>query len=593
MLPHVYINVPALRSGTLGGYVLAFVSVGVAAALRSVADPYVVGVPFVTFWPAVIITALISGVGAGLFCVWLSAAAADFFVIKPHLLFYIENRADLADFLLFLALASFSVIIITQLHDAIEREQAERALRQSQERVQFCLNAARLGSWQYDPTRRVFSWDTRSKEILGADENEATVEEFMTWVHPDDVERVWADYIAALDLSEPMRFASEFRIRRAAGEVRWVKTWGLTDFDLEGAGRERRVTSVIGTVDDITEHKEWAEQEYLLKERLQFALDTAEVGWWNYDPRRLVASGDARFKEIFDVTADEIHIEEVRKLVHPDDAERFWEERSAMLDPTGPQRSTHEYRVQRRDGEVRWVRVCWLASREGAGRERRVASILGTVHDITGRKRREEHEHLVMRESSHRLKNLISVVDAIAHQTATKDRENFVERFSDRMQALSANQDLLVRSEWKGVEIEGLVRAQLAHFADLIGSRISADGPKLRLEAKAAQPIGLALHELATNAGKYGALSTDMGRVNIRWGAEGETFTMSWVERDGPAVSPPQRRGFGAIVMKQMAEHSLDGRVELDYAPAGVTWRLTCPAANVLEPSEFERAQGG
>jgi two-component sensor histidine kinase len=103
------------------------------------------------------------------------------------------------------------------------------------------------------------------------------------------------------------------------------------------------------------------------------------------------------------------------------------------------------------------------------------------------------------------------------------------------------------------------------------------------VNAVAAQAIGLALHELSTNAGKYGALSTDTGRVDIRWGIEGETFTISWTESDGPPVSPPQRRGFGTAVMKEMAERSLDGRVELDYAPSGVTWRLTCPAAKALE----------
>jgi PAS domain S-box-containing protein len=300
MLPNFYVNLPALRAGTVGGYALAFVCVGVATVLRHAVDPYVVGVPFATFWPAVIITSLISGVGAGLFCIVLSAAAADFFVINPHLLFYIENRADLADLLLFLVLACFSAITITQLHEAIERERAERALRES-------------------------------------------------------------------------------------------------------------------------------------KERLQLALDTARLGWWQYDPGRLVGSGDARFKEIFDVTADEIPIEEMRNLVHPGESERFWSNHSAMLDPTGPQRSTHEYLVQGRDGEARWVRVCWLAYHEGAGRERRVASVVGTVHDITERKHREERQHLVVRETNHRLKNLISVVDAIAHQTATKNREDFVERFSDRM----------------------------------------------------------------------------------------------------------------------------------------------------------------
>jgi two-component sensor histidine kinase len=178
--------------------------------------------------------------------------------------------------------------------------------------------------------------------------------------------------------------------------------------------------------------------------------------------------------------------------------------------------------------------------------------------------------------------------DAIAHQTATQNPEDFIERFSDRIQALSANQDLLVRNEWNGVEVEDLARAQLAPFAGLIGSRIAVHGPKLRLKAASAQAIGLALHELATNAGKYGALSTNTGRVDIFWGCDGDTFTMSWTEREGPPVSAPKRRGFGTIVMQAMTERSMDGAVNLDYAPSGLTWRLTCPAVNALEPWERE-----
>jgi two-component sensor histidine kinase len=128
-----------------------------------------------------------------------------------------------------------------------------------------------------------------------------------------------------------------------------------------------------------------------------------------------------------------------------------------------------------------------------------------------------------------------------------------------------------------------LVRAQLAHFADLIGSRIALRGPELRLRAASAQAIGLALHELATNAGKYGALSTDRGRVDVCWGIDGDTLAMRWIERDGPPVSAPRQRGFGTIVMEVMTERSVDGKVDLDYAPSGLTWRLTCPARNALE----------
>jgi two-component sensor histidine kinase len=142
---------------------------------------------------------------------------------------------------------------------------------------------------------------------------------------------------------------------------------------------------------------------------------------------------------------------------------------------------------------------------------------------------------------------------------------------------------LLVRSAWSGIEIADLVRAQLAPFADLIGSRIAVQGPALRLDPASAQAIGLALHELATNAGKYGALSTEKGRIDISWGMAGDALTMSWTERGGPPVSAPQQRGFGSIVIEAMTARSLGGEVRLDYAPSGVTWRLTCPAGNALE----------
>ena len=127
------------------------------------------------------------------------------------------------------------------------------------------------------------------------------------------------------------------------------------------------------------------------------------------------------------------------------------------------------------------------------------------------------------------------------------------------------------------------VRAQLSLFVDLISSRIVLDGPKVRLKAASAQAIGLAVHELATNAGKYGALSTDNGRVDVCWATDGGALTMSWTERDGPPVRAPKRRGFGTTVMERMAEASLGGTVDLDYAPSGLTWRLTCPTKSTLE----------
>jgi PAS domain S-box-containing protein len=327
------------------------------------------------------------------------------------------------------------------------------------------------------------------------------------------------------------------------------------------------------------------------RDRLQLAFEATRLGWWEYDPRRHLALWDRRCQEIVDVPKDVAPFEDLLGRVHPDDRERFLAARGASLDPTDPRPYASEYRIIRRDGTVRWVESHGLAYFEGAGPERRIASFVGAMQDITDRKEREEKEHLLMREINHRAKNMLSVVASIAQQTASRNPGDFVERFAERIQALSANQDLLVRNEWSGVEIADLVRAQLAHFADLIGSRISVNGPALRLTPAAAQAIGLALHELATNAGKYGALSNDHGRVDIVWGTAGDTFTMGWTERDGPPVSAPQQRGFGSTVIEAMTERSVAGEVHLDFLPSGVSWRLTCQASNVLEPEKPAAAE--
>jgi two-component sensor histidine kinase len=195
----------------------------------------------------------------------------------------------------------------------------------------------------------------------------------------------------------------------------------------------------------------------------------------------------------------------------------------------------------------------------------------------------EERIHLLMREARHRTKNILSLVQAIARQTARGDAQDFIDRFTDRIQALAANQDLLVRHEWQRIDVKDLVQVQLGPFADLIGTRITFDGPKVHLTAVAAQGIGLALHELATNASKYGALSTETGCVDVSWQLDDDTYVMEWIERNGPPVQPPETRGFGTTVTESMVRRTLSGEVKLDYAPSGLQWRLTCRAADALE----------
>jgi PAS domain S-box-containing protein len=213
--------------------------------------------------------------------------------------------------------------------------------------------------------------------------------------------------------------------------------------------------------------------------------------------------------------------------------------------------------------------------------------VLAVVRDITERKRAEAQVELLMNEVNHRAKNLLGVVQALAHQTDATSSQEFISRFDERIQSLSSSHDLLVKSKWRNVPFAELVRAQLAHFGG-VGSCIAVRGPDLWITSAAAQVIGMALHELATNAAKYGALSTAIGCVEIVWGlkedgAGGDRFTMEWSESGGPTVVTPTRRGFGWTVLCQMTEASLEADVTLKYAPTGVVWRLECPADRVTE----------
>jgi PAS domain S-box-containing protein len=239
-----------------------------------------------------------------------------------------------------------------------------------------------------------------------------------------------------------------------------------------------------------------------------------------------------------------------------------------------------EKRCLRKDGRWVWTRLAVSCVRRN---DRSIDYFVVVFEDIAARKHAEEQVHLLMREANHRVKNLLGLVQVIARQTAAGDPEDFVTRFSDRIQALAANQDLLGRSQQQGADLKDLVRTHLAHFADLVGSRITALGPKLHLNATGAQAIGLALHELATNAGKYGALSTDMGRVDIDWAMTDDTFIMNWTERGGPPLRRPKRRGFGSTVIESMAKLAVHGEVQVEYVHSGLVWRLSCPAANALE----------
>ncbi len=249
---------------------------------------------------------------------------------------------------------------------------------------------------------------------------------------------------------------------------------------------------------------------------------------------------------------------------------------------TGQPVTNAELRIAFNDGVLMDVTGNALPIFNDAGEN--VGAVAAFV-DVTASKHTEAHQRFLMRELTHRSNNLLAIIQAMAGQTAKSSSTiaEFRVRFGQRLQALATSHKLLVEQNWLGVSVRELVRVQLSSFADVEDARIEITGPDLTLTAAAAESLGLAFHELANNAVKYGALSVPSGRLKLSWSVDGcdtpeRQFHMSWIEASGPAVQPPIRRGFGNIVVERMVATSLGATVRLEFPTEGVTWQLDAPA---------------
>jgi PAS domain S-box-containing protein len=324
------------------------------------------------------------------------------------------------------------------------------------------------------------------------------------------------------------------------------------------------------------ERRRVAEQFHRVYER---AL--AGIAIFDWDGR--VLRCNPAFCNLTGYAEDELVGRHFSTLIHPDDVAADVE-RGRRLRAGEAASFEMESRYLHKSGRPVWARKIISTLPDAGGQP---AQVFALALDITERKRADDKIDLLIHELNHRSKNLLGLVQTIVSHTAGPHSGEFAAALAERIQALAASQDLLVKSQWQGVDLEALALSQLAHFQDLIGKRITLEGPPLKLSAGAAQAIGMALHELSTNAAKYGALSNDTGHVAIAWSRQGSDGTgslrLSWTERDGPAVVPPSRHGFGTTVIFTVPERQLGCKVTLDFAPDGFSWHLDGPVARVLE----------
>lgn len=237
------------------------------------------------------------------------------------------------------------------------------------------------------------------------------------------------------------------------------------------------------------------------------------------------------------------------------------------------------------DGSARWYEFHMEPIRNA---QQQVIGLAAAAVDVTTRKEAESHLRLLMRELTHRSKNLLAVIQAMARQTATHTRsvDDFLDHFGARLQALASSHDLLVQQSWHGVPLKDLIHSQLGHYLKGPKAQVTLQGRDVTLKPEAAQSLGLALHEMCTNAAKYGALSSPAGRVTIGWEVaplDGETgLDLRWRESNGPPVTPPRQAGFGTLVIERNLSNALGARVTLDYALDGFRCDIHIPASENL-----------
>lgn len=357
-----------------------------------------------------------------------------------------------------------------------------------------------------------------------------------------------------------------------------------------------------------------AEARQAREERLRTALDAAGGCAWELHPRSGLSTWDAAARELFGVGGEPVRFAEALRLfAHPDDADAVRAAVARALQPAGDGRFAVEHRGARpgADGRARWFRSVGQA-RFGVGRGGRrtgAKRLVCTSIEVTEQRAAEERQALLVAELNHRVKNTLAVVQALAEQThrATGggaggqapspeeptgnagERRRFHADFQSRLLALSRAHDLLTRKGWRATSLAELAHVALAPFqgAGAGPPRIEAAGPPVLLAPEPAVALAMALHELATNAAKHGALSRPAGRASLSWAAtpDGAFLELAWTESGGPSVpGRPTRHGFGLRLLERALARQLGGQASVDYPPSGLAYRLRVPFGDRVTP---------
>jgi PAS domain S-box-containing protein len=452
---------------------------------------------------------------------------------------------------------------------------AADVLVSNEERYRMLLERVRIIAWEADPRTWQFTFvSPQAQAITGFPSEQWLQQDF--WpdhIHPDDRDASVHFCIASTLRGEPHEF--EYRFLKSDGGVLWIRD--IVSVEM----RDGQPHRLFGVMIDITDRKNAEEALRESHSRHELIVDALAEGIVLFSPDDRITTCNGAAERILGMPRE--------RMIGTATAAPQWqwfredgtpcptEERCVTITRATGQPCTGVLRrVKRLDGKVMWVSLNTRAMATGSGPP---YAVVASFHDVTQRKNVERQQRLLMRELDHRVRNNLASVLSIAQQTAHASRSlpEFREAFAARVQAMARAHEALAAGHWESVDFGEEAQLILGSFIDVPSSRVRLSGPPVRLPAQSAMPLAMTLHELLTNAVKYGALSNDSGQVSLEWQVCEGWLILLWRERDGPPVSPTRRPGVGTQLIDGFIRFQLRGAVRLEHPPDGMLCELRIP----------------
>src|SRR6266566_4148070 len=374
-------------------------------------------------------------------------------------------------------------------------------------------------------------------------------------------------FISAIHLTDVDRLRAKVRI---FAEL-YRKTRQLEQLNQE---LERRVAERTAELEASTARLMQSE------ERRSLALAAGQMGSWEWDPLNGHFVWDDGQYRIFgvDPASFDLTVDNIKALIHPED----WKHLQNAIKPAAADTPSFqsEFRVCRPNGELRWCIGTAVASVDATDN---IVRISGVTVDITDRKEAEERQVLLAREVDHRARNALALVQSIVRLTRADTIKSYIAAVDGRIGALARAHTLLAQSRWQGADLARLIDEELAPYRADAPERVTAAGPDASLEPRTAQTLALALHELCTNAAKYGSLSVMSGRVEVNWELQPRSLLLRWTESGGPPPQPPAAPGFGIRLISASVERQLAGEAVFHWRPEGLYCTLRVPRRDQID----------